>query len=121
MSHTETNIYSDGLKDVMGMVNTYMSAAAIPAVDEQLILRAWNWFEELLKKDQKQSAGAFVLIEVMQPVSLSILSSIFKHLTKYAARISICKIRIRACLAQYLLSTHAPVGHRSKTWRAFIR
>ena len=52
----------------MGMTNSYMSAATIPAVKEDLILNAWKWFNELLEKDSRQSAGAFVLIEIMQRV-----------------------------------------------------
>jgi hypothetical protein len=53
----------------MGMTNSFMSAPTIPSLTEDIIIRAWDWFNALLKKDPRQSAGAFVLVEVMQPVS----------------------------------------------------
>ncbi len=56
----------------MGMTNSYMSAATIPASSEDLILNAWKWFNDLLEKDAGQSAGAFVLIEIMQPVRIAL-------------------------------------------------
>lgn len=37
-------------------------------MDEDLILRAWNWYLDLLKKDDKLVMGTYVLMEVMQKV-----------------------------------------------------
>ncbi|KIX94202.1 uncharacterized protein Z520_10229 [Fonsecaea multimorphosa CBS 102226] len=59
----------------MGMTNSWMSGATIPHLDEEMILRSWRWFNELLAKDPRQSAGAFVLIEIMQPPAFSSISS----------------------------------------------
>ncbi|OAL19553.1 hypothetical protein AYO22_09715 [Fonsecaea multimorphosa] len=58
----------DNLRVAMGMTNSWMSGATIPHLDEEMILRSWRWFNELLAKDPRQSAGAFVLIEIMQPL-----------------------------------------------------
>lgn len=46
-----------------------MSGITVDVMNEEIMLGAWNWFDELLKADPKLSAGSFVLIEVMQPVS----------------------------------------------------
>jgi hypothetical protein len=56
----------------MGMTNSWMSAPTIPHahLTDSLILRAWTWFNNLLEQDPRQSAGAFVLFEIMQPVSI---------------------------------------------------
>ena len=56
----------------MGNANNWSSAVTIPDVDEGVIMRAWTWFEELLKTDPRLSAGAFVLIELMQKVRIAI-------------------------------------------------
>ena len=52
----------------MGLTNTWMSGATIPMVGEKLIMRAFQWFDDLLKLDPRLSAATFVLIEVMQRV-----------------------------------------------------
>jgi hypothetical protein len=54
---------------MMGLTNNWMSGITVDIMDEQVILNAWKWFDELLKTDPKLSAGTYVLIEVMQPVS----------------------------------------------------
>ena len=46
-----------------------MSGITVDVMNEEIMLGAWNWFDELLKADAKLSAGTYVLIEVMQPVS----------------------------------------------------
>ena len=33
-----------------GLTNQMMSAITVPAVDEALIHRAWNWFDDILKE-----------------------------------------------------------------------
>jgi hypothetical protein len=58
----------DRLKATMGMTNTWMSGATLPMVDEQLIARAFHWFDDMLKRDPRLSAATFVLIEIMQKV-----------------------------------------------------
>lgn len=45
-----------------------MSGATLPTVDEQLIIRAFHWFDDMLNTDPRLSAATFVLIEVMQKV-----------------------------------------------------
>jgi hypothetical protein len=60
---------SDNLKAAMGLTNTWMSGATLPVVDEQLIIRTFRWFDDMLQTDPRLSAGTFVLIEVMQNVS----------------------------------------------------
>jgi hypothetical protein len=45
-----------------------MSGATLPVVDEQLIIRAFHWFDDMLKMDPRLSAATFVLIEIMQNV-----------------------------------------------------
>jgi hypothetical protein len=52
----------------MGLTNTWMSGATLPMVDEQLIIRAFRWFDDMLKMDRRLSAATFVLIEIMQKV-----------------------------------------------------
>jgi hypothetical protein len=52
----------------MGLTNTWMSGATLPVVDEQLIVRAFHWFDDMLKMDRRLSAATFVLIEIMQNV-----------------------------------------------------
>ena len=47
-----------------------MSAITIPSINEELILRTWKWYDELLQEDPNQGAGAFVLIEIMQKVNI---------------------------------------------------
>jgi hypothetical protein len=59
----------DNLKAAMGLTNTWMSGATLPVVDEQLIIRAFRWFDDMLQADPRLSAATFVLIEVMQNVS----------------------------------------------------
>ena len=61
-------MFIDSLKVAMGLTNTWMSGATIPVVDEKLIMRAFQWFDDLLKLDPRLSAATFVLIEVMQRV-----------------------------------------------------
>lgn len=57
------------MKAGFGLTNNWMNAVTIPALDEQLILRTWKWFDDLIRLDPKLAAGSFVLIEVMQKVS----------------------------------------------------
>jgi hypothetical protein len=45
-----------------------MSGITVDIMDEEILLNAWKWFDELLKADPKLSAGTFVLIEIMLPV-----------------------------------------------------
>ncbi|OAP61534.1 hypothetical protein AYL99_03737 [Fonsecaea erecta] len=75
MTFAEANQQQDNLKVAMGMTNSWMSGATIPHLDEEIVLRSWKWFNELLAKDPRQSAGAFALIEVMQPPAFSSISS----------------------------------------------
>lgn len=63
-----TDYVKDNLRAAMGLTNSWMSAPTIPELNEDLIFRAWKWFNTLVEKDPRQSAGAFVLIEMMQPV-----------------------------------------------------
>jgi hypothetical protein len=53
----------------MGLTNNWMSGITVDTMDEQILLNAWKWFDELLKADPKLSAGTYVLIEAMQLVS----------------------------------------------------
>lgn len=53
-----------------GLTNQMMSAITIPSINEELILRTWKWYDELLQEDPNQGAGAFVLIEIMQKVNI---------------------------------------------------
>ncbi|KAJ9602207.1 hypothetical protein H2200_013327 [Cladophialophora chaetospira] len=75
MTSTEANQQQDNLRVAMGMTNSYMSAATIPSLSEDLIFRAWKWFNDLLEKDPRQSTGAFVLLEIMQRPAFSSASS----------------------------------------------
>jgi hypothetical protein len=49
-------------------VNTWAAGVTVPTVDEDLILRAWDWYLALLKKDYRLVMGTYVLMEVMQKV-----------------------------------------------------
>jgi hypothetical protein len=42
---------SDSLKAAMGLTNTWMSDATLPVVDEQLIIRAFHWYDNMLQTD----------------------------------------------------------------------
>lgn len=64
----EAEFHKDNLRVAMGVTNSWMSAVTIPDFDEDLILRTWKWFNTTLEKDPRLSAGAFALIEIMQPV-----------------------------------------------------
>ncbi|EXJ76697.1 uncharacterized protein A1O5_01205 [Cladophialophora psammophila CBS 110553] len=75
MTFAKANRQQDNLRVAMGMTNSWMSGATIPNLDEEIIFRSWKWFNELLAKDPRQSAGAFVLIEVMQTPAFSSISS----------------------------------------------
>ncbi|OQV00655.1 FAD binding domain-containing protein isoform 2 [Cladophialophora immunda] len=75
MTFAEANQQQDNLKVAMGMTNSWMSGATLPDLDEEVIWRSWRWFNELLAKDPRQSAGAFVLIEIMQPPAFSSTSA----------------------------------------------
>jgi len=62
----QVNQQFDGSKAPFGNLNTWGAGVTVPAVDEDLILRAWNWYLALLKKDPKLVMGTYVLMEVMQ-------------------------------------------------------
>ncbi|KIX09742.1 uncharacterized protein Z518_00823 [Rhinocladiella mackenziei CBS 650.93] len=75
MTWREANKQQDNLRAAMGMTNSWMSGATLPDLDEALIFRTWDWFNKLLAKDPRLSAGAFALIEIMQPPAFSTLTS----------------------------------------------
>jgi hypothetical protein len=45
-----------------------MTATVIPTLTEEMIFRAFEWFDETLQLEPKLGAGSFVLIEIMQKV-----------------------------------------------------
>jgi hypothetical protein len=61
--------WTDQSKAPFGAVNTWAAGVTVPAVEEELILRAWDWYLALLKKDPKLVMGTYVLMEVMQKVT----------------------------------------------------
>jgi hypothetical protein len=58
----------DDVKAAMGLTNTWMSGATLPVIDEELIIRVFRWYDDLLELDPRLSAATFVLIEIMQNV-----------------------------------------------------
>ncbi|ORY06215.1 cysteine desulfurase [Clohesyomyces aquaticus] len=66
MSYREVNNLSDNLEAIRGETNQMMTAVVIPNITEQLILRAWKWYDDTLAEEPKLNAGTFVLIELMQ-------------------------------------------------------
>ncbi len=64
----EANHAFDASEAPFGKLNTWAAGVTVPAVDESLILRAWDWYLSLLKKDSKLVMGTYVLMEVMQKV-----------------------------------------------------
>ncbi|KAJ9601879.1 hypothetical protein H2200_013628 [Cladophialophora chaetospira] len=62
----EVNQAFDQSKAPFGKINTWAAGVTVPAVNEELILRAWDWYLALLKKDSKLVMGTYVLMEVMQ-------------------------------------------------------
>ena len=67
----EVNHAFDASEAPFGKINTWAAGVTVPAVDETLILRAWDWYLALLKKDSKLVMGTYVLMEVMQKVRTS--------------------------------------------------
>ena len=57
----------------MGLSNSWMNGATLPAIDEGVIMRAWSWFNSVIKEDPRLAAGTYVLVEVMQKVGLRAL------------------------------------------------
>jgi hypothetical protein len=53
----------------MGVTNTWQCGATLFAIDEDLILRTWKWYVDLLQKDPGLARSTYVLVEVMQKVS----------------------------------------------------
>ncbi len=53
----------------MGITNTWQCGATLFAIDEELILRTWKWYLDLLEKDPGLARSTYVLVEVMQKVS----------------------------------------------------
>ncbi|KAF2808903.1 FAD binding domain-containing protein [Mytilinidion resinicola] len=66
MSLWDVNRQSDNLDAMRGLTNQMMSAITIPAFDEAMIHRTWNWFDQLLAEEPLLNAGTFVLVELMQ-------------------------------------------------------
>ncbi|EXJ64789.1 hypothetical protein A1O7_01127 [Cladophialophora yegresii CBS 114405] len=66
MTLREVNQQFDQSKAPFGKLNTWAAGVTVPAVDEDLILRAWHWYLHLLKKDPRLVMGTYVLMEVMQ-------------------------------------------------------
>ncbi|KIX00110.1 uncharacterized protein Z518_10247 [Rhinocladiella mackenziei CBS 650.93] len=66
LNHRGVNEQFDALKSTMGMTNTWAAGVTVPSVDQELILRAWEWYLDLLKKDPRLVRGTYVLMEVMQ-------------------------------------------------------
>ena len=48
------------------MANAWAAGVTVPSVDEGLILRAWEWYLELLQKVPELVMGTYVLMEIMQ-------------------------------------------------------
>jgi hypothetical protein len=106
----------------MNLTNSWMSAATIPELTEDLIFRAWTWFKEVLETDPRQSAGAFALIEIMQPVRLtddaldrmSVSSSRRPQLTTFviAASVFVHSLSLGDSLAAHDEQTHPAARHR---------
>ncbi|KAF2497449.1 FAD binding domain-containing protein [Lophium mytilinum] len=66
MSLREISQTGDNLDALRGLTNQMMTAITIPELDEAMIYRTWNWFDELLAAEPALSAGTFVLVELMQ-------------------------------------------------------
>lgn len=63
--------FEEELATISGLTDSWMSAPLISDISEDLILRAWEWFEETLAANpavKQVSMGIFVLIEMMQKV-----------------------------------------------------
>src|ERR1700744_1393466 len=92
----------DHSKAPFGAINTWAAGVTVPTVDEELILRAWDWYLALLKKDAKLVMGTYVLMEFMQKVtSLSPCAS----LLTIAGCVSISRIsQLGLCLAAHAKS-----------------
>lgn len=71
MSLRQVNQLSDNLEAIRGQTNQMMTAVVIPDITGDFIERTWKWFDETLLQEPKLNAGTFVLIEIMQKVSLS--------------------------------------------------
>lgn len=67
--------WTDSLRAAMGMANSWSSGVTVPAITEQLIIKGWNWFFNLIKTDPKLAAGSYILIEVMQKPAFQSISS----------------------------------------------
>jgi hypothetical protein len=52
-----------------------MSAVIISRITEDLIRKAWKWYEDTLIKEPKVNAGTFVLIELMQKEAFNTVES----------------------------------------------
>jgi len=60
-----TGEFAEGLEAIRGQTNQMMTAVIIPEVTEEIIHRAFKWYDEALTREPKLSAGTLVLIEVM--------------------------------------------------------
>ncbi|KAL6242239.1 hypothetical protein RBB50_010787 [Rhinocladiella similis] len=56
----------DSLKATMGVTNTWQCGATLSSIDEDLILRAWKWYLDLVHRDTDLARSTYVLIEMMQ-------------------------------------------------------
>jgi len=68
-------MFLDALEFMRGRTTLMMTAVVIPEVTEDLIRRAWKWYEETLAKEPKANAGTFVLIELMQKEAFNLVKS----------------------------------------------
>jgi hypothetical protein len=67
--------HPDNLEAIRGQTHQLFTAFVIPALTEDIILRTWKWFDEMLEAEPKLAAGAVVLVEMMQKVRFLALHS----------------------------------------------
>ncbi|KAH8804465.1 FAD binding domain-containing protein [Xylogone sp. PMI_703] len=69
LTFTEVNKLANTLKEAGGATDSWMSAPLISEISEDLILRAWDWFEETVAANpavKEVPVGVMVLIEMLQ-------------------------------------------------------
>ncbi|KIW96534.1 uncharacterized protein Z519_01925, partial [Cladophialophora bantiana CBS 173.52] len=80
LNFREVNQQFDASRAPFGKINTWAAGVTVPVVDEDLILRAWDWYLALLKKDPKLVMGTYVLMEaVYQSLRFPSLVSAWPH------------------------------------------
>jgi FAD/FMN-containing dehydrogenase len=62
-----------------GTAETWLEAALISDIDDQTVVRAYHWYENIANNEPDLALGTFALLEVMQEVSSVIIPVVYTY------------------------------------------